>query len=147
AGKINVVLVKDMSRLGRNNALFMYYVEEVFPNLDIRFIAINDMVDTGQEDNEIMPFKSVLNEYYFHDTSKKFRSSNRTTVIDCGFTGSFTSYGYLIDPEDKQKLIIDTETKTTVKRIFELSKEGNSTHQIARMLCEEGILIPRAYRA
>lgn len=147
AGKINVVLVKDMSRLGRNNALFMYYVEEVFPNLDIRFIAINDMVDTGQEDNEIMPFKSVLNEYYARDTSKKIRSSKRTTALNGGFTGSFAPYGYLTDPEDKQKLIIDPEAALIVKRIFELSKEGNSTHQIARMLCEDGVLIPRAYRA
>lgn len=147
AGNINVVLVKDMSRLGRNNALFMYYVEEVFPNLDIRFIAINDMVDTGQEDNEIMPFKSVLNEYYARDTSKKIRSSKRTTALNGGFTGSFAPYGYLIDPEDKQKLIIDPETAPTVKRIFELSKEGNSTHQIARILCKDEVLIPRAYRA
>jgi len=147
AGKINVILVKDMSRLGRNNALFMYYVEEVFSNLDIRFIAINDMVDTGQEDNEIMPFKSVLNEYYARDTSKKIRSSKRTTALNGGFTGSFAPYGYLTEPEDKQKLIIDPEAAPTVKRVFELSKEGNSTHQIARMLCEEGILIPRAYRA
>src|SRR5690625_3338734 len=138
AGKINVVLVKDMSRLGRNNALFMYYVEEVFPNLDIRFIAINDMVDTGQEDNEIMPFKSVLNEYYARDTSKKIRSSKRTTALNGGFTGSFAPYGYLIDLEDKQKLIIDPEAAATVKRIFELSKEGNKTHQIDRLLCEEG---------
>ena len=59
AGKVNVVLVKDMSRLGRNNALFMYYVEEVFPDLDVRFIAINDMVDTAQDDNEIMPWSYV----------------------------------------------------------------------------------------
>lgn len=147
AGNINVVLVKDMSRLGRNNALFMYYVEEVFPNLDIRFIAINDMVDTGQEDNEIMPFKSVLNEYYARDTSKKIRSSKRTTALNGGFTGSFAPYGYLLDPEDKQKLIIDPETAPIVKRIFELSKEGNSTHQIARILCKDGVLIPRAYRA
>src|SRR5699024_3968624 len=87
------------------------------------------------------------NEYYARDTSKKIRSSKRTTALNGGFTGSFAPYGYLIDPEDKQKLIIDPETAPTVKRIFELSKEGNSTHQIARMLCEERILIPRVYRA
>lgn len=146
-GKVHVVLVKDMSRLGRNNALFMYYVEEVFSDLDIRFIAINDMVNTNQEDNEIMPFKSVLNEYYARDTSKKIRSSRRTTALNGGFTGSFAPYGYQIDPENKQKLIIDPEAAATVKRIFELSKAGNSTHQIARILCNDDILIPRAYRA
>lgn len=146
-GKVHVVLVKDMSRLGRNNALFMYYVEEVFSDLDIRFIAINDRVDTDQEDNEIMPFKSVLNEYYARDTSKKIRSSKRTTALTGGFTGSFAPYGYQIDPENKQKLIIDPEAAATVERIFELSKAGSSTHQIARTLCNDGILIPRAYRA
>ncbi|HEQ7319959.1 TPA: site-specific resolvase TndX, partial [Streptococcus pyogenes] len=147
AGKVNVVLVKDMSRLGRNNALFMYYVEEVFPDLDVRFIAINDMVDTAQDDNEIMPFKSVLNEYYARDISKKIRSSIRTTALTGGFTGAFAPYGYLVDPENKKKLIVDPETAPIVKRIFELSQQGTSTHQIARILCKDGILVPRAYRA
>jgi len=116
----------------------MYYVEEV---LDKRFIAINDMVDTGQEDNEIVPFKSVPNEYYARGTSK------RITALSGSFTGSFAPYGYQIDPENKQKLIIGSETAPIVKWIFQLSKEGNSTHQIARMLCKDGVLIPRAYRA
>ena len=68
------IMVKDMSRFGRNNAMFMYYVEEIFPNNDILFIALNDDVDTRYEDNEMMPFKSIMNEYYARDTSKKIRS-------------------------------------------------------------------------
>ncbi len=94
-----------------------------------------------------MPFKSIMNEYYARDTSKKIRSVKRTTALNGGFCGSFAPYGYMIDPENKQKLLIDPETAPVVKRIFQMSMDGSSTHQIARRLCEEGILIPRAYRA
>lgn len=75
------IMVKDMSRFGRNNAMFMYYVEEIFPNNDILFIALNDDVDTRYEDNEMMPFKSIMNEYYARDTSKKIRSVKKTTAL------------------------------------------------------------------
>ena len=141
------IMVKDMSRFGRNNAMFMYYVEEIFPNNDILFIALNDDVDTRYEDNEMMPFKSIMNEYYARDTSKKIRSVKKTTALSGGFCGSFAPYGYRVDPNNKRKLLIDPETAPIVKRIFEMSKQGNSVHQIARTLCEEKILIPRAYRA
>ena len=137
----------DMSRFGRNNAMFMYYVEEIFPNNDILFIALNDDVDTRFDENEMMPFKSIMNEYYARDTSKKIRSVKKTTALNGGFCGSFAPYGYVVDPENKRKLLVDPDTAPTVKRIFELSKQGNSVHQIARILCEDGILVPRAYRA
>ena len=143
----NGILVKDMSRFGRNNAMFMYYVEEIFPNHNIQFIALNDGVDTRYDDNEMMPFKSIMNEYYARDTSKKIRSVKKTTALNGGFCGSFAPYGYRVEPENKQQLLIDPETAPTIKRIFEMSKQGNSVHQIARALCEDGILIPRAYRA
>lgn len=141
------IMVKDMSRLGRNNAMFMYYVEEIFPNNDILFIALNDDVDTRFDENEMMPFKSIMNEYYARDTSKKIRSVKKTMALNGGFCGSFAPYGYMVDPKNKRQLLVDPETAPTVKRIFELSKQGNSVHQIARTLCEDGILIPRAYRA
>lgn len=141
------IMVKDMSRFGRNNAMFMYYVEEIFPNNDILFIALNDEVDTRFDENEMMPFKSIMNEYYARDTSKKIRSVKKTTALNGGFCGSFAPYGYRLDPQNKQKLLIDEETAPIVKRIFELSKQGNGIHQIARILCEDGILIPRAYKA
>ena len=131
------IMVKDMSRFGRNNAMFMYYVEEIFPNNDILFIALNDDVDTRFDENEMMPFKSIMNEYYARDTSKKIRSVKKTTALSGGFCGSFAPYGYVVDPD----------TAPIVKRIFELSKQGNSVHQIARTLCEDDVLIPRAYRA
>ena len=141
------IMVKDMSRFGRNNAMFMYYVEEIFPNNDILFIALNDDVDTRFDENEMMPFKSIMNEYYARDTSKKIRSVKKTMALNGGFCGSFAPYGYMVDPKNKRQLLVDPETAPTVKRIFELSKQGNSVHQIARALCEDGILIPRAYRA
>ena len=131
------IMVKDMSRFGRNNAMFMYYVEEIFPNNDILFIDLNDDVDTRFDDNE----------YYARDTSKKIRSVKKTTALSGGFCGSFAPYGYVVDPENKRKLLVDSDTAPIVKRIFELSKQGNSVHQIARTLCEDGVLIPRAYRA
>ncbi len=141
------IMVKDMSRFGRNNAMFMYYVEEIFPNNDILFIALNDDVDTRFDENEMMPFKSIMNEYYARDTSKKIRSVKKTMALNGGFCGSFAPYGYMVDPKNKRKLLVDPETAPVVKRIFELSKQANSVHQIARILCEDGILIPRAYRA
>lgn len=78
------IMVKDMSRFGRNNAMFMYYVEEIFPNHDIQFIALNDDVDTRFDENEMMPFKSIMNEYYARDTSKKIRSVklNRSMLVE-----------------------------------------------------------------
>lgn len=141
------IMVKDMSRFGRNNAMFMYYVEEIFPNNDILFIALNDDVYTRFDENEMMPFKSIMNEYYARDTSKKIRSVKKTTALSGGFCGSFAPYGYVVDPENKRKLLVDPDTAPIVKRIFELPKQGNSIHQIARILCEDGVLIPRAYRA
>lgn len=78
------IMVKDMSRFGRNNAMFMYYVEEIFPNNDILFIALNDDVDTRFDENEMMPFKSIMNEYYARDTSKKIRSVKKTMALNLG---------------------------------------------------------------
>jgi site-specific DNA recombinase len=120
------IMVKDMSRFGRNNAMFMYYVEEIFPNNDILFIALNDDVDTRYEDNEMMPFKSIMNEYYARDTSKKIRSVKKTTALSGGFCGSFAPYGYRVDPNNKRKLLIDPETAPIVKRIFETGKQCSS---------------------
>jgi len=143
----SAILVKDMSRFGRNNAMLMYYVEEIFPNNDILFIALNDDIDTRFDNNEMMPFKSIMNEWYARDTSKKIRSVKRMTALSGGFCGSFAPYGYMVNPENKQQLLIDPETAGIVKNIFHMSKNGMSTHQIARKLCEDSILVPRAYRA
>lgn len=104
---------------------------------------MNDDVDTRFEENEMMPFKFIINEYYARNTSKKIRSVKKTTALNGGFCGSFAPYGYRVDPENKRKLLIDPDTAPIVKRIFELSELGSSVHQIARTLCEDGVLIPR----
>ncbi|GHU71361.1 hypothetical protein FACS1894184_18090 [Clostridia bacterium] len=96
-GKLGIVLCKDMSRLGRNNAFVSFYTEIYFPDHDVRFIAINDSVDTEIGENEIMPFKSILNEYYSRDISKKVRSAKRALALAGKHISSHAPYGYIPD--------------------------------------------------
>jgi len=146
AGKINMVLCKDLSRLGRNNAMVAYYTEMFFPDRDIRLIALNDGIDTGHGENEIMAFKSVINEYYARDISRKIRSSIRSQALKGAFCGSHAPYGYVKDPGNKHKLIIDEEAAAVVRRMFHMAVEGFGVHQIARALTNEKILIPTMYK-
>jgi len=146
AGQINTVLCKDLSRLGRNNAMVAYYTEIFFPDRDIRLIALNDGIDTGLGENEIMAFKSVINEYYARDISRKIRSSIRSQALKGAFCGSHAPYGYIKSPDDKHKLIIDEEAAAVVRRMFQLAAGGRGVHQIARALSQEHILIPTMYK-
>ena len=146
-GKIGIVLCKDLSRLGRNNALVAYYTEIFFPDNDVRFVCVSEGIDTFMGDNEIMPFKSVINEYYARDISKKVRSAYRTKAQNGDYTAAFAPYGYLKDPDNKHRLIIDEETAPIVKRIFQMAADGLSAYKISRRLTDEGILTPRAYLA
>ena len=104
-GRINVILTKDLSRLGRNNALIAHYTEIFFPENDVRYIAVNDGIDTFCGDNEIMPFKSIVNEYYAKDISKKIRSSFVTKSQNGEFIGSKPPYGYQKDPDVNKKFV------------------------------------------
>jgi len=126
-GKINIVLCKDLSRLGRNNALVAYYTEIFFPDNDVRFICVTEGIDTFKGDNEIMPFKSVINEYYARDISRKVKSAYRTKAMNGEFTAAFAPYGYLKDPDNKHRLIIDEDTAPVVKRIRHLFWRTNTT--------------------
>ena len=146
SGKINTVLCKDLSRLGRNNAMIAYYTEMFFPDRDIRFIALNDGIDTGRGENEIMAFKSVIDEYYARDISKKIRSSIQSSALKGEFCGSHAPYGYIKSPEDRHKLVIDEEAAAAVRRMFQMAAEGFGVHQIARALSAEKILIPTMYK-
>ena len=146
-GKIGIVLCKDLSRLGRNNAMVAYYTEIFFPDNDIRFIAVSDAIDTFNGDNEIMPFKSVVNEYYAKDISRKVRSAYRTKALNGEFTAAYASYGYKKDTENKHQLIVDENVSGIVQRIFQLAADGLSAYKIARQLSSEKILTPRAYVA
>jgi len=145
SGKIGVVLCKDMSRLGRNNAMVAYYTEIFFPEYDVRFIAISDGIDTMKGENEMMAFRSVINEYYARDISKKIKAAYHTKAQNGEFIGSYAPYGYLRDPDNKNHLIVNTETAENVKSIFRWAVEGLSPYKISRRLMETEVLTPRAY--
>jgi len=146
-GKVGIVLCKDLSRLGRNNAMVAYYTEIFFPDNDIRFIAVSDAIDTFNGDNEIMPFKSVVNEYYAKDISRKVRAAYRTKALNGEFTGAYAPYGYKKDTENKHQLVVDENVSGVVQRIFQMAADGLSPYKIARKLSAEKILTPRAYVA
>jgi len=143
-GSIGVVICKDLSRLGRNNALVAYYTELFFIENNIRFIALNDGIDTLNGDNEIMPFKSVINEFYARDLSKKVRSALRAHSLNGEHHASKPPYGYLQNPIDKHKLIIDEEAGSVVCKIFRMAEEGLSPQNIATRLYKSGVLSPAA---
>ncbi|MCL2224104.1 MAG: recombinase family protein [Defluviitaleaceae bacterium] len=146
-GKIGIVLCKDLSRLGRNNALVAYYTELVFPDADVRFIAVNDAIDTALGDvggNAVMPFMSVVNEYYARDISKKVRSARRTIALNGEFCAGKTPYGYIKDPNNSRRIIVDEETAPIVKRIFQMCLDGMGTYQICAQFAKDKILTPTA---
>ena len=116
-GKINLVLTKDLSRLGRNHILTGQYTDIIFPQYDVRYIAVGDGVDTLYDDNDIAPFKNVLNEMYARDISKKQRASMANRRASGLFTGNLPPYGYLIDPEKKHRFIVD-ETAARSARVY-----------------------------
>lgn len=147
-GMIDCVIVKDLSRLGRNTTKVGSLKDEIFPSKGIRFIAINDNVDTkgGIDDNDVTDFKLLFNEYYVKDISKKIRSSLRASAKQGLFVGSYAPYGYKKSAQDKHKLIIDDEASKIVKRIFVEFSEGKSGREIAENLNSENILSPLTYR-
>ena len=146
-GKIGIVLCKDLSRLGRNNALVAYYTEIFFPDNDVRFIAMNDSIDTFKGDNEIMGFKSIINEYYSRDFSKKIKAAYRTKALNGEFTAAYAPYGYKKNPDNKHQLVPDENTAVVVKRIFQMAADGLTPFKISMALSKEEILTPRAYIA
>ncbi len=143
-GYISTVIVKDLSRLGRNYVEVGNYTESYFPDRNIRFIAINDMVDSDEGESEIAPFKNILNEMYAKDISKKVRSSHRLRG-NAGEPLSQPPYGYMKSPEDKKKWIVDPDAAAVVKDIFKMTLEGKGAETIARILQENKVMIPMAY--
>jgi DNA invertase Pin-like site-specific DNA recombinase len=139
AEKINVVLVKDMSRFGRNHVWVDYYREIVFPEKEVRMIAINDDYDSALGDNEMMPFKSLMNEWYCRDISKKLRTAHRIHAQAGRYTGEIAPYGYLKDPTDKHHLIVDNEKAPLIRDIFAMAEEGHSCKYIAKAINQRGI--------
>ncbi len=145
-GKISTVIVKDMSRFGRDYIMVGYYTEIYFSNLDIRFIAINDNVDSNiQTENDLTPFKNVFNEWYARDTSKKIRAVFKAKGNSGKHLTTNPPFGYKKDPNDKEKWIIDDEAAATVRRIFEMFANGVRMPEIARKLTQEKVETPTLY--
>lgn len=141
AGNIGTVIVKDMSRFGRNYLEVGMYTEIMFPEKDVRFIAINDGVDSNQEEsNDFTPFRNIINEWYAKDTSKKIRSVFKAKGMSGQRLSTQIPYGYLKGEDGK--LVVDEETAPIVKLMFQLAAEGNGPGKIARMLREREIPTP-----
>ena len=145
-GLINLILVKDLSRLGRDYIQTGQYTEVYFPSKNVRFIAVNDEVDSDQPLNDLAPFRNVVNEMVARDTSRKIRSSFQTKMREGAFIGNFAPYGYQKDNHDKNHLVIDSNTAPIVHRIFEMAAFGCSSANIAKSLNEQKISSPAVYR-
>ena len=144
-GEIGIIVTKDLSRLGRNQLHTGLYIEERFPMFGVRYIAINDNVDTdSSESNDLMPFKNLFNEWFIRDTSRKIRAVLKAKAERGERLGTRTPYGYRKDPDTK-KLIVDEEAAAIVRRIFAMCASGSGPSQIARILKKEQILTPTMY--
>ena len=143
-GLVSAVMVKDLSRLGRDYVSVGNYTDSYFPEHNVRFIAVNDAIDSDEGESEIAPFKNILNEMYARDISKKIRSSHRLRG-SMGEPLSQPPYGYMKSSENKKKWIIDPEAATVVKSIFKMCLDGKGNETIARELQENKVLIPMAY--
>lgn len=147
-GRINCVVVKDLSRLGRNYAGVGYYQDDYFPEHDVRFIAINEGVDTKSEFdsyNDMSAIHNVFNEFYPREVSRKVKQVKRANAAKGMFMNGRPSYGYTKSPTDKHQLVIDENVSGIVKRIFQLFSTGMTGRAIANLLNQEGVVCPRAY--
>lgn len=147
--KINGVIVKDLSRLGRNYIEVGNFIDEIIPEYNLRFISVNDNVDSFKNPNIMdsleIPFKNLMNECYSKDSSQKMRTSLKASKNSGNFIGKIAPYGYLKDPEDSHKLIIDEDAAKNVKRIFTLALKGKSKQEIIEELTTNHILTPSMY--
>ncbi len=146
AGRIGVVIVKDLSRLGRNYIATGELTEVYFPRHRVRLIAVNDGYDSEEEIDDLAPFRHVMNEMYARDISRKIRSALRAKSMAGQYIGSFAPYGYRKSEEDHNRLVVDTEAAFVVSSIFLQSAEGRSTLEIAEDLNGRGIPVPLDYR-
>ena len=144
AKRINLILVKDLSRFGRNYIEFGQYTDYLFPSFGCRFIALNNGIDTMSNNGstDVMCFLNLFNEFYSRDTSKKVKAVKRACAENGKFMGTYPAYGYKRDPEDKHHLVIDEDTAPIVRRIFSMRAAGTGFMAIAIQLNEEGIPSP-----
>lgn len=146
AGNVSTVIVKDMSRFGRDYLKVGFYTEVMFREKGIRFIAVNNSIDSlNQSDSDFTPFLNIMNEWYARDTSRKIQAIFKARMQEGLRVSPSIPYGYLRNPDNKQELIIDEEPAKIVRRIFQMTIEGKGVCQIARTLFDEKILTPSAY--
>lgn len=144
---VSTLIVKDLSRLGREYSYMGRLQDFIFPAYDVRFIAVNDDVDSAKGENDFAVFKNVFNDYYAKDTSKKIRAVIKVRGEAGEHLASNPPFGYVKDPQDKKRWIVDEEAAKVVRRIFELCVEGKGPMQIAKMLTAEKVLTVTAYNA
>ncbi|HEX3077905.1 MAG TPA: recombinase family protein [Lachnospiraceae bacterium] len=146
-GIINMVITKDMSRLGRDYIDVGYYIEKFFPENNIRYIALNDSIDSEKEwaNNDIAPFRAVLNDMYSRDISRKVRSVFYLKRREGKFIGAFAAYGYIKSEIDRNKLLVDENTAGVVKDIFDKYLQGSTISEIANYLNRNGVDSPARY--
>ena len=147
AKKVNMVITKDLSRLGRDYILTGHYMERYFPEHRVRYISLLDGIDTGVDStaNDITPFRAIMNDMYAKDISKKIKSVKRDKQRKGQFIGGKPMYGYKMHPTEKNKIVIDEEVAPIVRRIFALALSGMSCRNIATLLNQEGIPTPATY--
>ena len=143
AGKVNLVLTKDLSRLVRDYIMTGYYSEIFFPTQGVRYIALNDNYDSNSTENDIAPFKNILNEMYAKDISRKIKSAKRQQARDGKFIGGHAPYGYTVK---KHRLIVDPEAAKVVVQIFKLSSQGLGEVEICKQLEQQKVLAPGYYK-
>lgn len=147
AKKVNMVITKDLSRLGRDYIMTGHYMERYFPEKRVRYISLLDGIDTGVESsaNDITPFRAIMNDMYAKDISKKIKSVKRDKQRKGQFIGGKPVYGYKMHPTEKNKIVIDEVVAPMVRHIFDMALEGMSCRQIAAQLNTEGVPTPATY--
>ena len=145
--KINMIITKDMSRLGRDYIGTGELIEKYFPNKNVRYIAINDGIDTfiDNTNNDIAPFKAIMNDMYAKDISKKVKTSLHSRMKEGLYVSGRCPFGYMKDPVNKNHLVINEEQAKTVKLIFDLALKENTYHFIAQELTKRKIKTPASY--
>lgn len=148
SGKINMVITKDMSRLGRDYIGTGELIEKYFPNKNVRYIAINDSIDTfiDNTNNDIAPFKAIMNDMYAKDISKKIRSVLKEKQKQGEYMCSISAYGYKKHPTIKNKLIVDEQVRDIVEKIFDMYSNGHGSVEIVNYLNSNKFLSPTGYR-
>ena len=145
AGRIGTIITKDLSRLGREYLKTGEYIEMIFPDYNVRYIAINDNVDTAKSENEMMVFRNVFNDFFAKDCSKKIRAVIKAKGQSGKPIGVRPPYGYKKSPDDKNVWVIDEPAAKVVRRIFRLCIEGHGPYEIAKILTADGVATPSTY--